>query len=103
MATNNSESIAQQKTVGPVDQLSATLQSLASLTGGDASLRAMCAEWCALNIERELLLSRDEVIAALLQQAATAGRRIGKMQHDAQRRVSELRGARARSATYMHE
>ncbi|TSC59782.1 MAG: hypothetical protein Greene041662_353 [Candidatus Peregrinibacteria bacterium Greene0416_62] len=97
MATNTSES-----TVQTADQrtkhLSTTLQSLASLEGGEGDLRAMYVRWCDADITEETLLTRDAAIASLLQTAAIAGRRIGKMQYDAQQRVSALKGSRTRGA-----
>lgn len=70
---------------------SPTILALGKFSRGEVGLRKMCEHWCHKQVEDVATMSKQQVIEALNATAATAGRRLGKMQHDAQRRIHVLK------------
>ena len=74
-------------------QFGNTVASLNNLRGAREAIRQMCVRWCGKRMEDMDASSNEELILLLSEQAAQAGRRLGKMQDHVQKLVRDLRQA----------
>lgn len=87
MSNENADRDAKSSVQNGIVQFQNTIKNLSTAPNGDHALREMCERWAVQSINGELQLTREEMIETLLAAALAIGRRLGKMQQDAQKHI----------------